>query len=104
MATAAAAKGGPKEFTFAWEGKDKAGKSVRGEIRATGENMVNASLRRQGITVSKVKKQKKGGGGSVNEKDGARGTRQRATMMKAGGPRLQAFDSGGKGAPNPAVG
>ena len=58
MATAAAAKGGPKEITFLWEGKDKAGKSVRGEIRAAGENMVNASLRRQGIIVSKVKKQK----------------------------------------------
>ena len=104
MATAAAAKGGPKEFTFAWEGKDKAGKSVRGEIRATGENMVNASLRRQGITVSKVKKQKTGGGGSVNEKDVALFTRQMATMMKAGVPLLQAFDIVGKGAPNPAVG
>jgi len=104
MATAAAAKGGPKEFTFAWEGKDKAGKSVRGEIRATGENMVNASLRRQGITVSKVRKQKKGGGGSVNEKDVALFTRQMATMMKAGVPLLQAFDIVGKGAPNPAVG
>ncbi len=104
MATAAAAKGGPKEFTFAWEGKDKAGKSVRGEIRATGENMVNASLRRQGITVSKVRKQKRGGGGSVNEKDVALFTRQMATMMKAGVPLLQAFDIVGKGAPNPAVG
>src|SRR3989338_3453290 len=104
MATAAAAKGGPKEITFAWEGKDKAGKSVRGEIRATGENMVNASLRRQGITVSKVRKQKKGGGGSVNEKDVALFTRKMATMMKAGVPLLQAFDIVGKGAPNPAVG
>ncbi len=34
MATAAAAKGGPKEFTFVWEGKNKAGKTVRGEMRA----------------------------------------------------------------------
>ena len=56
MATAAAAaKGGPKEITFLWEGKDRAGKSVRGEMRAAGENMVNAALRRQGVTVSKVK-------------------------------------------------
>ena len=69
MATAAAAKGGPKEFTFLWEGKDKSGKVVRGEIRSAGENMVQASLRRQGISVSKVKKQKLGGGGSVSEKD-----------------------------------
>ena len=33
MATAAAMKG-PKEFTFLWEGKDKAGKIIRGEMRA----------------------------------------------------------------------
>jgi len=104
MATAAAAaKGGPKEFTFLWEGKDKAGKVVRGEMRAAGENMVQASLRRQGVTVSKVKKQKLGGGGSVSEKDVALFTRQMATMMKAGVPLLQAFDIVSKGATNPAV-
>ena len=104
MATAAAAaKGGPKEFTFLWEGKDKAGKTVRGEMRAAGENMVQASLRRQGVTVSKVKKQKLGGGGKVTEKDVALFTRQMATMMKAGVPLLQAFDIVSKGATNPAV-
>ena len=103
MATAAAAKSGPKEFTFAWEGKDKSGKTVRGEMRAAGENMVQASLRRQGISVGKVKKQRKAGGGSVTEKDVALFTRQMATMMKAGVPLLQAFDIVGKGASNPAV-
>jgi type IV pilus assembly protein PilC len=103
MATAAAAKGGPKEFTFVWEGKDKGGKTVRGEMRAAGENMVQASLRRQGVTVSKVKKQKTGGGGKVSEKDVALFTRQMATMMKAGVPLLQAFEIVGKGATNPAV-
>ena len=103
MATAAAAKGGLKEFTFLWEGKDKTGKVVRGEMRAAGENMVNASLRRQGVVVSKVKKQRLSGGGSVSEKDVALFTRQMATMMKAGVPLLQAFDIVGKGATNPAV-
>ena len=104
MATAAAAKGGPKEFTFTWEGKDKGGKTVRGEMRAVGENMVQAALRRQGVTVSSVKKQKMGSGGSVSEKDVALFTRQMATMMKAGVPLLQAFDIVSKGAANPAVG
>jgi type IV pilus assembly protein PilC len=103
MATAAAAKGGPKEFTFSWEGKDKAGKTVRGEMRAAGENMVQASLRRQGISVGKVKKQKAGSGGSVSDKDVALFTRQMATMMKAGVPLLQAFDIVSKGSSNPAV-
>ncbi|MEW6689500.1 MAG: type II secretion system F family protein [Pseudomonadota bacterium] len=105
MATAAAAArpAAAKEFTFSWEGKDKAGKTVRGEMRAAGENMVNASLRRQGITVSKIKKQAMKRGGSVTEKDVALFTRQMATMMKAGVPLLQAFDIVGKGATNPAV-
>ncbi len=102
MATAAAAAK-PKEFTFTWEGKDKAGKVVRGEVRAAGENVVQATLRRQGITVSKVKKQRTSSGGKVGEKDVALFTRQMATMMKAGVPLLQAFDIVGKGATNPAV-
>ncbi len=104
MATAAAAaKGGPKELTFVWEGKDKAGKVVRGEIRATGEALVNATLRRQGILITKVKRQKIGRGGKVGEKDLALFTRQLATMMKAGVPLLQSFEIVGKGASNPAV-
>jgi type IV pilus assembly protein PilC len=102
MATVAAAKG-PKELTFLWEGKDKAGKIVRGEIRAQGEALVNATLRRQGILVTKVKRQRVGRGGKVKEKDLALFTRQLATMMKAGVPLLQAFDIVGKGASNPAV-
>ena len=104
MATAAAAKGGPKEITFSWEGKDKAGKTVRGEMRAAGESMVQASLRRQGINISSIKKQKRSSGGSVTDKDVALFTRQMATMIKAGVPLLQAFDIVGKGAANPAVG
>ena len=104
MATATAAAKGPKEFTFTWEGKDKAGKTVRGELRAPGEAMVNATLRRQGIVVSKVKKQSNKGGGKIGRKDIALFTRQLATMMKAGVPLLQSFDIVGKGAPNPAIG
>jgi type IV pilus assembly protein PilC len=102
MATVAAAKG-PKEVTFSWEGKDKAGKLVRGEMRAGGEAVVNATLRRQGILVTKVKKQRRGGGGKVTDKDITLFTRQLATMMKAGVPLLQSFDIVSKGASNPAV-
>src|SRR5438874_12410932 len=102
-ATATAAAKGPKEFSFAWEGKDKAGKTVRGEVRAVSETAVNATLRRQGIMVQKVKKVKKASGGSVGSKDIALFTRQLATMMKAGVPLLQAFDIVSKGATNPAV-
>ena len=63
MATAAAAK--PKEFVFNWEGKDRSGKTLRGEIRAPGQNVVQATLRRQGILVQKIRKQRMRGGGKV---------------------------------------
>jgi type IV pilus assembly protein PilC len=102
-AAAAAARKGPKEIVFAWEGKDKGGKTVRGEIKSVSINAVNATLRRQGILVQKVKKQKKGSGGSVKSKDIALFTRQLATMMKAGVPLLQSFEIVAKGASNPAV-
>ena len=95
--------GGVKEYTFAWEGKDKTGKLMRGEMRAGGEALVNATLRRQGILVSKIKKQAFKRGGKITEKDITLFTRQLATMMKAGVPLLQAFDIVGKGASNQAV-
>lgn len=101
MATAAAK--GPKEFTFVWEGKDKSGKTVRGEFRSTGDAVVRATLRRQGVLVNKIKKQGLGKGGKVTDKDITLFTRQLATMMKAGVPLLQSFDIVGKGHANPAV-
>jgi type IV pilus assembly protein PilC len=94
---------GSKDQVFNWEGKDKSGKQVRGEMRAGGEAMVQATLRRQGILVTKVKKRSFGRGGKVTEKDITLFTRQLATMMKAGVPLLQAFDIVGKGAANGAV-
>ncbi len=93
-----------KEVTYTWEGKDKKGKLVKGEIRATGDSFVNATLRRQGITVTKVKKQSSfASKGTVTDKDITLFTRQLATMMKAGVPLLQSFDIVGKGHSNPAV-
>ncbi|HAF00750.1 MAG TPA: type II secretion system protein F [Methylophilaceae bacterium] len=93
-----------KQITFVWEGKDKKGKIIRGEMRASGEAVVNATLRRQGITVSKVKKQSSfAAKGKVTDKDITMFTRQLATMMKSGVPLLQAFDIVGKGHSNPAV-
>jgi type IV pilus assembly protein PilC len=94
-----------KEVTYNWEGKDKKGKIVKGEMRASGDSFVSATLRRQGITVTKVKKQSGfKSGGSVSDKDVTLFTRQLATMMKSGVPLLQSFDIVGKGHSNPAVG
>ncbi len=102
-ATKTAKDRGIKEYTFAWEGKDKTGKLMRGEMRAGGEALVQATLRRQGVLVTKIKKQTFKKGGKITEKDITLFTRQLATMMKAGVPLLQAFDIVGKGASNQAV-
>jgi type IV pilus assembly protein PilC len=101
MATAAANK--PQDQVFEWEGKDRSGKIVRGEMRAGGEAMVGATLRRQGILVQKVKKRRISSGGSVKPKDISIFTRQLATMMKAGVPLLQSFDIVARGSTNPRV-
>ncbi|KNZ32463.1 MAG: type II secretion system protein F [Methylibium sp. NZG] len=102
MATAAAAKT-PRDMLFDWEGKDKNGKLVRGEMRAGGEAMLNASLRRQGILVTKVKKRRLSGGKAIKQKDIAVFTRQLATMMRAGVPLIQSFDIVARGSSNPRM-
>lgn len=97
------APAGPKEELYNWEGKDKNGKIIRGEVRSSGEAVVQATLRRQGVMVTKVKKQKMSRGHKISEKDIALFTRQLATMMKSGVPLLQAFDIGIKGSGNPSL-
>ena len=103
MATALAAKQRIKDIVFEWEGKDKNGKSVRGEMRAGGEAMVSASLRRQGVMVQKVKKRRMSGGKSIKQKDIAVFTRQLSTMMRAGVPLIQSFDIVARGSTNPRM-
>ncbi len=102
MATAAAARS-IKEIIFEWEGKDKNGKLVRGEMRAGGEAMVSASLRRQGILTTKIKKRRLSGGRTIKQKDIAIFTRQLATMMRAGVPLIQSFDIVARGSTNPKM-
>jgi type IV pilus assembly protein PilC len=102
-ATAVVGRKDIKEFTFSWIGMDKAGKTMRGEMRAGGEAVVNAMLRRQGIRVIKVKRVKLGRGKGISDKDITLFTRQLATMMKAGVPLLQAFEIVGKGHSNASV-
>lgn len=92
-----------KEILYAWEGKDKLGKTVRGEMRAGGEAIVNVTLRRQGILVTKLKKKSYSSGKKITDADITLFTRQLATMMKAGVPLLQSFDIVAKGNANPSV-
>jgi type IV pilus assembly protein PilC len=92
-----------KETLFFWEGKDRSGKTVRGQMRASSASVVSSALRRQGIANPKVKKVKVGSGKRITETEVAMLTRQLATMMKAGLPLLQAFDVVGKGHENPSM-
>ena len=91
-----------KEYAYAWEGKDKSGKIIKGEMRSPGEASVSAYLRRQGINSVKIKRMRVSSK-AISDKDITLFTRQLAVMMKAGVPLLQTFDIVGKGHPNPSV-
>lgn len=105
MATAAKPRApAVKESTFQWEGRNREGRPVRGEMRAASLAVVQTILRRQGITNLKVKKIRIRSGGKITDKDITLFTRQLATMMKSGVPLLQSFDIVGRGHANPAVG
>ena len=96
----------PKLDSYTWEGVDKQGKKVKGEMDAGSIALVNTSLRRQGINPLKVQrrrgelfkiKQK------IKPKDISVFTRQLATMLQSGIPMAQSFDIVGKGHENPSV-
>ena len=95
-----------KSTIFVWQGKDKSGRKVNGEMPGTSISLVRAELRKQGISAAKVKK--KGvriglKGSKIKPLDIALFTRQLATMMKAGVPLLQAFDITSEGIDKPAM-
>ena len=99
----AAPKKEDAQALYAWEGKDKTGKIIRGELRVASETIARTTLRKQGILVTKIKKMGSKGRGQVTAKDVTLFTRQMATMLKSGVPLLQAFDIVAKGASNGAV-
>jgi type IV pilus assembly protein PilC len=90
-----------KEYTFIWEGLDRNNRQVRGETKAASETVVRTNLRRQGIRVTRLKRQTFRGGRKVGPKEITFFTRQFATMLKAGVPLLQAFDIVARGHNNP---
>ena len=89
-----------KEFTFLWEGLDRNNRNLRGEMKAASETVVTTNLRRQGVRITKLRRQSFRGGRRVTEKDVTFFTRQLATMLKAGVPLLQAFEIVARGHKN----
>jgi type IV pilus assembly protein PilC len=93
-----------KTATFTWEGTDKKGSKIKGEMAGQNPALVKAQLRKQGINPLKVRKKAVslfgGGGKKIKPIDIALFARQMATMMKAGVPLLQSFDIIGEGLDN----
>lgn len=93
-----------KTSMFVWEGTDKKGARIKGEMGGQNPALVKAQLRKQGINPTKVRKKATsilGAGKKIKPMDIALFTRQMATMMKAGVPLLSAFDIIGEGFDNP---
>jgi len=89
------AKKREEEPTFKWEGTDKRGVRVKGELRAVNQNLIKAELRRQGIVPLRVRKKSKPlftVGDNVNSKDIMLFTRQLCTMLGSGIAVVQALD------------
>lgn len=93
-----------KVSVYTWEGLDRKGTKVTGELSGPSLPLIKAQLRKQGINPTKVRKKTIsifGKGKKIKPLDIALFTRQMATMMRAGVPLLQSFDIIGEGFENP---
>ena len=92
---------------YAWEGIDKNGKRVKGEMSGQSDALIKTTLRRQGVNPLKVKKKAKplfgDSGGKITTKDITVFSRQLATMMSSGVPLVQSFEIVGRGHENKAM-
>ena len=95
-----------KSDMFVWEGVDRHGKRVKGEMSGKSDALIKATLRRQGVNPLKVKKKPKSlfsAGGKITTKDITVFSRQLATMMSSGVPLVQSFEIVGRGHENKAM-
>jgi len=96
-----------KTNMFQWEGMDRHGKKVKGEMSGTSDALIKATLRRQGINPLKVKKKPKplfgAGKKKITTKDICVFSRQLATMMSSGVPLVQSFEIVGRGHENKSM-
>jgi type IV pilus assembly protein PilC len=101
------AKNPPEKIEFLYEGTDRNGNRVKGEIFALNDALAKGQLRKQGINPLRVKKKPQplfgGKTHKVTPADIAIFSRQMATMMSSGVPLVQSFDIIGQGHDNPAM-
>ncbi|WP_019626863.1 type II secretion system F family protein [Thioalkalivibrio sp. ALJT] len=92
---------------YTWEGLNKHGNRVKGEIPADNEANARAELRRNGINVTRIRKKPKslfsGSGKKIVPADIAYFLRQMTTMLQSGVPLVQAFEIVGRGNEKPAM-
>jgi type IV pilus assembly protein PilC len=89
-----------EKVEFRYEGTNRGGAKVKGDIFALSDTLAKSELRKQGINPLKVKKKPKpllGGAKKPEPADIAIFARQIATMMQAGVPLVQSFEIIGQG-------
>jgi type IV pilus assembly protein PilC len=94
-----------KQYPFRWQGKDQKGTVLKGNIVAVNEAAVRASLRRQGLVPTQIRRQSTlfRKSEKITSEDIAIFSRQLATMLQAGIPLVQAFDIVATGHENPGM-
>jgi type IV pilus assembly protein PilC len=99
-----------KNSSFTWEGVNRRGQTIKGDMTGQNAAMVKAQLRKQGVNPIKVRKAAQplfGLGGPKKKKittsDVTFFTRQMATMIKAGVPLVQSFDIVADGVDNQSM-
>ena len=95
-------------LTFTYEGTDRRGQKVKGEVTSKNMALAKAQLRKQGINANKVYKKRSNPLASLSKQkitalDISIFTRQLATMMKAGVPLVQSFEIVADGLDNPSM-
>ena len=94
-----------KEYDFKWEGTDRKGGKIKGQMSGPGEAFVKLQLRKQGVTPTRVQKQLKFGSGkkAITGQEIAIFSRQMSTMMKAGVPLVQSLELVARGNENKSM-
>ena len=94
--------------TFAYDGVDRKGIKIKGELPARNMALAKVTLRKQGINITNIREKRKNPleglmKKKVNTLDITIFTRQLATMMKAGVPLVQSFEIVAEGLDNPSM-
>ena len=103
-----AAKKGELLPNFVYEGTNRRGQKIKGEMPGKNLALAKAQLRKQGINVISIRKKSKNLLEGLSKKkvsalDIAIFARQLATMMKAGVPLVQSFEIVAEGLDNPSM-